>query len=61
MQNVPPSRLPARSLLEDGLPVEQLYQLAKREGNAKKPNYEIHKCSSVQQLLLIRRRRHRRS
>jgi adenine-specific DNA methylase len=43
MPDSPISRLPARSLLEDGLPVEQLYQLAKREGNAKKPIYEIHK------------------
>ena len=38
-----PSRIPLRSLLEDGLPVERLYELAKREGNAKKPIYEIHK------------------
>lgn len=44
MRSVPVTfRLPRRSLLEDGLPVEQLYQLAKREGNAKKPIYEIHK------------------
>jgi len=35
--------LPPKSLLEQGLPVEELYELAKREGNAKKPIYEIHK------------------
>ncbi len=35
--------IPRRTLLEVGLPVEDLYQLARREGNAKKPIYEIHK------------------
>lgn len=35
--------IPRRSLLEDGLPVEELYELAIREGNTKKPIYEMHK------------------
>ncbi len=35
--------IPRRSLLEDGLPVEELYALATREGNNKKPVYEMHK------------------
>jgi DNA modification methylase len=38
-----PTRIPSKSLLEAGLPIEELYELAKREGNAKKPIYEIHK------------------
>jgi putative DNA methylase len=36
-------RIPRKTLLEQGLPVEELYQLARREGNSKKPIYEIHK------------------
>jgi putative DNA methylase len=35
--------IPRRSLLEDGLPVEELYALATREGNTKKPVYQMHK------------------
>src|SRR2546426_1460404 len=31
------------TLLEKGLPIDQLYKLAKREGNSKKPWYRIHK------------------
>jgi putative DNA methylase len=37
------TRVPNSCLLEFGLPVEEMYQLARREGNAKKPIYEIHK------------------
>jgi putative DNA methylase len=36
-------RIPSRTVLEDGLPIEKLYEFAKREGNSKKPIYEIHK------------------
>jgi adenine-specific DNA methylase len=42
-ENTEKSRVPAQTLLEQGLPVEALYELAKREGNSKKPIYEIHK------------------
>src|SRR5689334_9829624 len=50
--------IPRRTLLEIGLPVEQLYSLAKREGNSKKPIYEMHKwwarrLGHVFRLLLI--------
>lgn len=37
------SAVPRRTLLEAGLPVEELYEFALREGNSKKPIYEIHK------------------
>lgn len=37
------SRIPKETLLEAGLPVAQLYELARREGNSKKPIFEIHK------------------
>jgi len=40
---LPKPRIPKRTLLEDGLPIEKLYEFAKREGNSKKPIYEIHK------------------
>lgn len=39
----PPRRIPPKTLLEVGLPIEELYSLARREGNSKKPIYEIHK------------------
>jgi putative DNA methylase len=36
-------QIPEVTLLESGLPIVDLYHLATREGNAKKPIYEIHK------------------
>src|SRR6266516_437516 len=52
------ARVPALTLLETGLPLVELYDLAKREGKAKKPPYEIHQCwprrlGSVFRALLI--------
>jgi len=35
--------IPRLTLLECGLPVSPVYELARREGNAKKPVYEMHK------------------
>jgi putative DNA methylase len=42
-KHLPKPSIPRRTVLEDGLPIEELYEFAKREGNAKKPIYEIHK------------------
>jgi putative DNA methylase len=36
-------QIPPLTLVEVGLPVEALFQLASREGNSKKPIYELHK------------------
>src|SRR5947207_36012 len=52
------ARVPPLTLLETGLPVVELFDLAKREGNGKKPIYEIHKwwarrLGSVFRALLI--------
>jgi len=53
-----PIQIPEVTLLESGLPIPELYRLATREGNAKKPIYEIHKwwarrLGSVFRALLI--------
>ena len=42
-KRLPKPSIPKRTVLEDGLPIEKLYEFAKREGNSKKPIYEIHK------------------
>ena len=35
--------IPERTLLEDGIPIKAISDLAKIEGNSKKPVYSIHK------------------
>src|SRR5206468_3044872 len=52
------ARVTGQTLLEVGLPFLELYELARREGNAKKPIYELHKwwarrLGSVFRALLI--------
>lgn len=37
------SSIPDRALVERGLPIEDIFELAIREGSSKKPIYQIHK------------------